>query len=157
MKASEKLGGPHSYLKKNQSAPRPSEHPPVMGKKMSKCLGGIIGCKYYLLCARLSSIQYYYYLYCSVSHMSSPPVCMDSSFSTGEHPGFADDQDSDTEEVEYNDSDNKQQVCGCWYHLSLFSVRCHAVATAGYYYIFTAVGVHCCRPLRFFGGGAIVR
>ena len=35
------------YLKKNQNAPRrPSEHPPVRGKKMSKHLGGIIGCKY---------------------------------------------------------------------------------------------------------------
>ena len=34
------------YLKKNQNAPRPSEHPPVMGKKMSKRLGGIKGCKY---------------------------------------------------------------------------------------------------------------
>ena len=33
-------------LKKNQNAPRPSEHPPVRGKKMSKRLGGIIGCKY---------------------------------------------------------------------------------------------------------------
>ena len=32
-------------LKKNQNAPRPSEHPP--GKNMSKRLvGGIIGCKY---------------------------------------------------------------------------------------------------------------
>ncbi|CAN0468054.1 unnamed protein product, partial [Ascophyllum nodosum] len=29
------------YLKKNQTAPRPSEHPPVMGEKMSKRLGGI--------------------------------------------------------------------------------------------------------------------
>ena len=34
------------FLKKNQNAPRPSEHPPVMGKKMSKRLGGIKGCKY---------------------------------------------------------------------------------------------------------------
>ena len=34
------------FLKKNQSAPRPSEHPPVMGEKMSKRLGGIKGCKY---------------------------------------------------------------------------------------------------------------
>ena len=34
------------FLKKNQSAPRPSEHPPVMGGKMSKRLGGIKGCKY---------------------------------------------------------------------------------------------------------------
>ena len=33
-------------LKKNQSAPRPSEHPPVMGGKMSKRLGGIKGCKH---------------------------------------------------------------------------------------------------------------
>ena len=33
-------------LKKNQSTPRPSEHPPVMGGKMSKRLGGIKGCKY---------------------------------------------------------------------------------------------------------------
>ena len=33
-------------LKKNQSAPRPSEHPPVMGGKMSKHLGGIKGCNY---------------------------------------------------------------------------------------------------------------
>ena len=32
------------FLKKNQNAPRPSEHPPVMGKKMSKRLGGIKGC-----------------------------------------------------------------------------------------------------------------
>ena len=32
------------YLKKNQSTPRPSEHPPVMGEKMSKRLGGIKGC-----------------------------------------------------------------------------------------------------------------
>ena len=28
-------------LKKNQATPRPSEHPPVMGEKMSKRLGGI--------------------------------------------------------------------------------------------------------------------
>ena len=33
-------------LKKNQSTPRPSEHPPVMGGRMSKRLGGIKGCKY---------------------------------------------------------------------------------------------------------------
>ena len=31
-------------LKKNLNASRPSEHPPVRGK-MSKRLGGIIGCK----------------------------------------------------------------------------------------------------------------
>ena len=35
-----------SFLKKNQNTPRPSEHPPVMGEKMSKRLGGIKGCKY---------------------------------------------------------------------------------------------------------------
>ena len=34
------------FLKKNQSTPRPSEHPPVTGEKMSKRLGGIKGCKY---------------------------------------------------------------------------------------------------------------
>ena len=34
------------YLKKNQNAPRPSEHPPVRGENMSKRLGGIKGCKY---------------------------------------------------------------------------------------------------------------
>ena len=29
------------FLKKNQTTPRPSEHPPVMGEKMSKRFGGI--------------------------------------------------------------------------------------------------------------------
>ena len=33
-------------FKENQNTPRPSEHPPVMGGKMSKRLGGIKGCKY---------------------------------------------------------------------------------------------------------------
>ena len=33
------------YLKKNQNAPRPSEHPPVRGGKMSKRLCGTKGCK----------------------------------------------------------------------------------------------------------------
>ena len=33
-------------LKKNQNTLRPSGHPPVMGGKMSKRLGGIKGCKY---------------------------------------------------------------------------------------------------------------
>ena len=33
-------------LKKNQNAPRPSEHPPVRGEKMPEGLGGIKGCKY---------------------------------------------------------------------------------------------------------------
>ena len=36
----------YRFLKKNQNAPRPSEHPPVRGKKMSKRFGGIKGCKY---------------------------------------------------------------------------------------------------------------
>ena len=36
---------PQWSLKKNQKAPRPSEHPPVRGEKMSKHLGGIKGCK----------------------------------------------------------------------------------------------------------------
>ena len=34
------------HLKKNQSTPRLSEHPPVIGGEMSKRLGGIKGCKY---------------------------------------------------------------------------------------------------------------
>ena len=33
-------------LKKNENAPRPSEHPPVRGGGMSKRLGRIKGCKY---------------------------------------------------------------------------------------------------------------
>ena len=33
-------------FKKSQNTPRPSEHPPVMGGKMSKRFGGIKGCKY---------------------------------------------------------------------------------------------------------------
>ena len=33
-------------LNKNLNASRPSEHPPVRGKNMSKRLGGIIGYKY---------------------------------------------------------------------------------------------------------------
>ena len=33
-------------FKENQNKPRPSEHPPVMGEKMSKRLGVIKGCKY---------------------------------------------------------------------------------------------------------------
>ena len=32
------------FLKKNQNAPRPAEHPPVRGEKMSQHLGGIKGC-----------------------------------------------------------------------------------------------------------------
>ena len=31
----------NTYLKKNQNAPRPSEHPPVRGKKMSKLLSRV--------------------------------------------------------------------------------------------------------------------
>ena len=34
------------YLKENQNAPRPSEHPLVRGGEMAKRLGGIKGCKY---------------------------------------------------------------------------------------------------------------
>ena len=44
------LGNPFDtmkrFLKKNQNAPRPSEHPPVRGGGMSKRLGWIKGCKY---------------------------------------------------------------------------------------------------------------
>ena len=38
--------GKNMCLKKKQNTPRPSEHPPVMGGKMSKRVGGIKGCKY---------------------------------------------------------------------------------------------------------------
>ena len=34
------------FKQNNQNAPRPSEHPPARGEKMSKRLGGIKGCKY---------------------------------------------------------------------------------------------------------------
>ena len=38
------------FLKKNQSTPRPSEHPPVMGEKVSKRIGGIfLSCLWSLL------------------------------------------------------------------------------------------------------------
>ena len=40
------LSRPNPFLKKNQSTPRPSEHPPVVGEKMSKRLGWIKVCKY---------------------------------------------------------------------------------------------------------------
>ena len=33
------------FKEKIRDAPRPSEHPPVMGKKISRRLGGIKGCK----------------------------------------------------------------------------------------------------------------
>ena len=36
----------YRFSKKNLNACRPSEHPSVRGKKLSKHLGGIIGCKY---------------------------------------------------------------------------------------------------------------
>ena len=36
-----RLNAMRRFLKKNQTTPRPSEHPPVMGGKMSKRLGGI--------------------------------------------------------------------------------------------------------------------
>ena len=45
-------------LKKNQNAPRPSRHPPVMGEKMSKRLGGIKGCKYKTSSWRLNGFPY---------------------------------------------------------------------------------------------------
>ena len=34
------------FFKENQNTPIPSEHPPVMGGKMLKRLGGVKGCKY---------------------------------------------------------------------------------------------------------------
>ena len=34
------------YLKKNQTTPRPSEHPPVMGKKCQNVQVGSKGCRY---------------------------------------------------------------------------------------------------------------
>ena len=46
-------------LKKgNQNAPRPSEHPPVTGEKMSKRLGRIIGCKYKTSSCHLNGFPY---------------------------------------------------------------------------------------------------
>ena len=42
----EKPTGIHCFLKKIRTAPRPFEHPPVRGEKMSKRSGGIKGCKY---------------------------------------------------------------------------------------------------------------
>ena len=44
-------------LKKNQKAPRPSEHPPVREEKMSKRLGGIKGCKY-MCCSTCVQVVY---------------------------------------------------------------------------------------------------
>ena len=41
------INGTWKYLKKNQNAPRPSEHPPVREGEISKRLGGIKGCKKY--------------------------------------------------------------------------------------------------------------
>ena len=46
------------YLKENQNAPRPSEHPPVRGEKMSKRLGGIKGCKYKTSSWHLNGFSY---------------------------------------------------------------------------------------------------
>ena len=40
------MGEKNRCLTKNQNAPRASEHPPVRGENMSKRLGGIKGCKY---------------------------------------------------------------------------------------------------------------
>ena len=51
------LQGKKCCLKKNLNA-RPSEHPPSQqGEKMSKCLGGIIGCKDKTLSWHLLFIQ----------------------------------------------------------------------------------------------------
>ena len=41
MKVISRWSSSRRSLKKNQITPRPSEHPPVMGEKMSKRLGGI--------------------------------------------------------------------------------------------------------------------
>ena len=37
---------PYSFRENSEHTYRPSEHPPVMGGKVSKRLGGIKGCKY---------------------------------------------------------------------------------------------------------------
>ena len=37
---------PMRFLKKNQTTPRPSEHPPVVGGKCQNVLVGSKGCKY---------------------------------------------------------------------------------------------------------------
>ena len=47
-----------SCLKKSQNAPRPSEHPPVRGEKMSQRLGGIKGCKYNTSSWHLNGVPY---------------------------------------------------------------------------------------------------
>ena len=50
------------FLLRNQNAPRPSEHPPVRGEKMSKRLGGIVSLNMSLLqssthqCSAVSSL-----------------------------------------------------------------------------------------------------
>ena len=44
-------------LKKNQNAPRPSEHPPVRGGGMSKRLGETKGCKYIVLVAHVDLFE----------------------------------------------------------------------------------------------------
>ena len=44
-------------LKKNQNAPRPSEHPPVRGEKnVKRLVGGIKGCKLLLLFFTFSAL-----------------------------------------------------------------------------------------------------
>ena len=45
-------------LKKNQNAPRPSEHPPVKGKNVKRS-GEIIGCKYKTSSWHLNGFPYY--------------------------------------------------------------------------------------------------
>ena len=46
------------FLKKNQKAPRLSEHPPVRGGEISKRLGGIKGCKYKTSSWHLNGLTY---------------------------------------------------------------------------------------------------
>ena len=60
------------FLKKNQSTPRPSEHPPVMGEKMSKRLGGIKGCKYKTSFATARS--QFFSVYCTVLQPINVPI-----------------------------------------------------------------------------------
>ena len=47
--------GSFLFLKKNQTTPRPSEHPPVVGEKMSKRLGGFVLFYYYFFVRKYPS------------------------------------------------------------------------------------------------------
>ena len=63
------------YLKKNLNASRPSEHPPVRGEKMSKRLGGIIGCEEDKVSSwHLNPLWDYWYYYNFPLDSDSPPV-----------------------------------------------------------------------------------